>query len=133
MLERVLKRAIPDQLKAFPKLTSGRDPYRFSSWDLDEVTGEPILRYWFWSGDRACKYRKRVFIHEVESLLKNVAGTDEITRRDFKEYCPKTDRDGECGFAVVIAILEYFKIVDKSARGVYSIVNHGKAQEIVEC
>ena len=133
MLERILKRTIPEQLNAFPKLTSGKEPYRFSSWDLDEATGEPILRYWFWSRDQARKYRKRIFIYEVEGLLKNVAGTGEITRRDFKKYCPKTDRDGECGFAVVIAILEYFGIVDKSARGVYSIVDHGKAQEIVEC
>ena len=133
MLEQFLRTVIPDQLHEFSKLTAGKDPCYFSSWDRDETTGEPILRYWFWSGDRGRKHRKRVFIHEVESLLKNVVDTGEITRRDFTECCPRTNRDGGCGFAVIIAILEHFNIAHSSAWGVHDVVDRGKAREIVEC
>ena len=133
MLEQVLKIVIPEQLHEFSKLTPGKDPYHFSSWDIDKITGETILRYWFWSRDRRRERRKRVFIREVESLFKTAVDTGEITRRDFEECCPRTNRDGGCGFAVIIAILGHFNTVHSSKRGVYGVADRGKVQAIIEC
>jgi hypothetical protein len=130
MLEQVLKAVIPSQLQVFPKLTPDRDPYYFSSWDLEETTGEPILRYWFWSRDGVRKHRKRVFVREAEHLLKNAIGTGRITKCDFEKYCPRTNGDGGCGFAVIIAILKHFGAVRRSAWGVYAIVDRDRAREM---
>lgn len=124
MLEDELKDMIPSQNEEFPKLTPGRDPYYFYRWDDDADTASSVLRYWFWSSDREKKYRKRVFISEAERLLENSVTKGEITRGDFKRYCPRTDSDGGCGFAVMIAMFEFLGLVRHAdERGVYEIVD----------
>jgi len=132
VLEDALKEMIPSQVKLFPKLTAGRDPYHFYRWDYDQETGSPMLRYWFWSRDRGRKYRKRVFIGEAERLLERSLGTGEITRQDFKRFCPRTNSDGGCGFAVMVAMFEFLGLVRHTdERGAYEIVNRRVANQIL--
>lgn len=129
MLEYVLKVLIPTQVHVFPKLTKSTDPYYFDRWDHDGGTGSAILRYWFWSRDRSSKNRKRVFIAEAERLLKDTLDAGKITREDFKRYCPKTNRDGGCGFAVIIAVFESLGMVcHTERRGVYAIIDRELAR-----
>ena len=130
MLEQVLVRSIPNRLETFPKLTPGKDPYHFQSWDTDEDTGEPVLRYWFWSRDRTKKHKKRVFVVEAKRLLRSTCGTAFISRDAFREYCPRTNSDGECGFAVIIGILKYLGVVCSLGRGMYQIVDQAKARQL---
>ena len=133
MLEEYLKAMIPSQVRLFPKLTAGRDPYHFYRWDRDSDTGSAVLRYWFWSPDHTRKYRKRVFIDEAESLLRSALGSGEITRQGFLQHCPRTQSDGGCGFAVIIAIFEYLGLVrHTSERGVYAILSADRARRVLE-
>ena len=120
MLEKRIKEVVPEHLKQFSKLTPGHDPYYFDAWD-NEVT-ETIIRYWFWNKGRTKKNRKRVFVSEITVLLKNKLGDRQIDRGDFELFCPKTNRDGGCGFAVIIRILEYLDIVRFNS-GQYQIHN----------
>ena len=131
MLEQALKNLIPNHSKVFPKLTPDRDPYYFDSWDVDRDSGKPLLRYWFWNRERTKKYKKRVFVHEIESLLRNTCHTGTITKGDFKSYCPRTNSDGGCGFAVIIGILEYFHLVEHCGRGVYDISDQAKILQLL--
>ena len=110
MLEQTLKKAIPHELNSFSKLTEGHDPYYFSSWA--EENGMPILRYWFWNRTKTRKNGKRVFVNEIEDLLKHSHRTRCITRADYHRYCTRTKSDGDCGFAVIIRILEHFQVVE---------------------
>jgi hypothetical protein len=110
MLEQVLKNAIPNQLSLFGKLTEGHDPYHFAAWDKEGNIA--ILRYWFWNRTKTKQNRKRVFINELEGLLKNSLISRSISRKDFEKYCPRTLGDGSCGFAVIIGILQHFQVVD---------------------
>lgn len=102
-----IKRITPDELDRFQKLEGGVDPYYFKEWDSID---DNILRYWFWNKNRTKKNVKRIFIHELENLLRRPSQTGEITRSDFESYCPKTKRDGDCGFAVIVRILEFLRI-----------------------
>jgi hypothetical protein len=132
LLEDALEQTIPSQVRLFPKLKAGRDPYRFYRWDFDADTGSPVLRYWFWSSDRGRKYRKRVFISEAERLLERSLGSGEVTRQDFRRFCPRTDSDGGCGFAVIVAMFEFLGLVRHTdERGVYEIVNRRVARQIL--
>src|SRR6266498_239196 len=106
MLEETLRKIIPSQLKSFRKLTAGHDLYYFGSWDIDNDTS--ILRYWFWNRSKTKQNKKRVFINEIEELLKYSLLAKGISRQDFQMYCPRTLNDGPCGFAVTIRILEFF-------------------------
>ena len=128
MLEQALKKAIPNQLSSFNKLTAGHDPYYFTSWD--KANGVSILRYWFWDKTKTKKNQKRVFINEVEQLLRNSLRVKRISRADFDKYCPRTLSDGPCGFAVTIRILEHFHLVEVVG-GEYIIKSAEKIQEIL--
>ncbi|MFW6116297.1 MAG: hypothetical protein ACOC6F_01090 [bacterium] len=132
MLEDVLKTLIPSEIRVFPKLTKNTEPYHFDRWDHDMDTGSAVLRYWFWSRDRSSKNRKRVFVAEAERLLRNTVKAGSITREDFKRHCPKTNRDGGCGFAVIIAVFESLGMVcHTEKRGVYAITNRELARVLV--
>jgi hypothetical protein len=110
MLAQTLKKAIPNELSIFEKLTEGHDPYYFYVWDEEDNVS--ILRYWFWDKTNTRKNRKRVFVDETEALLSNVQRARNITRGDYERYCPRTYRDGGCGFAVIIRVLEHFQVVE---------------------
>lgn len=114
MLEQILKKVIPHELNSFCKLTKGDDPYHYTSWA--EADGMPILRYWFWNRTKTKKYGKRVFVNEIEELLKHSHQKHRITRADYLRYCPRTKRGGDCGFAVIIRILEHFQAVEVVGR-----------------
>jgi hypothetical protein len=132
MLEEALKAVIPREISTFPKLTEAGDHYFFDRWDRDRDTGAPLLRYSYWSPDRTRQYRKKILIPEVERLLHNTIGAGQIGRQDFRAYCPRTDADGPCGLAVIIATLEHLGIVRRTAWGEYTIVNTEKARRILE-
>ena len=128
MLEQTLQKVIPSQLSNFRKLTEGYDPYCFASWDKEDSI--LILRYWFWNKTQTKKNKKRVFVNEVEELLKNSLRVKKITRCEFKKYCPRTQGDGPCGFAVTIRILEHFQIVGV-VDGEYIVRSEKKIQELI--
>jgi hypothetical protein len=123
MLEQVLRSVIPSRFDMFPKLTPGRDPYHFDSWDKERRTGRAVLRYWFWNRGRTKKNRKRVFVGEIETLLRRAYHTGTINRGDFNTCCPRTNSDGGCGFAVIIGILDFFRVVSRRGRGMYDVVD----------
>jgi len=110
MLEQTLKKVIPHKLNSFNKLTEGHDPYYYTSWA--EEDGMPILRYWFWNRTKTKKNGKRVFVNEIEELLKHSHQKHRITRADYLRYCTRTNSSGDCGFAVIIRILEHFQVVE---------------------
>jgi hypothetical protein len=128
MLEQTLRKEIPNKLSSFRKLTEGHDPYYFASWEKEN--GASILRYWFWNKSRTKQNKKRVFINEIEKLLKYSIQEHRITRKDYKQYCPRTMRDGPCGFAVIIGILEHFQVVE-IVEGEYIVKNVEKLMELL--
>jgi len=132
MLEDALRAVIPEELSAFPKLTEEGDHYFFDRWDRDGDTGLPLLRYTYRSPDGAREYRKRIIVPEVERLLESAICAGEMGREDFKTHCPRTDANGACAFAVIVAAFEHLGIIRRTAWGVYSIVNREKARTILE-
>jgi hypothetical protein len=132
MLEDALKAVVPDEMDAFPRLTAEEDHYFFLRWDRDKDTGVALLRYTYWSPDRTREYRKKIVIPEFERLLESAVAAGQMGRQDFKTCCPRTDADGPCGFAVIIAILEHLGIARRTAWGEYSIVNREKARRLLE-
>ena len=128
MLEQVLKRAIPCQLSVFGKLTEGHDPYHFAAWDKDGNIA--ILRYWFWNRSKTKQNRKRVFINELEALLRHALISKSISHQDFEKYCPRTSGDGSCGFAIIIGILQHFQAVDV-VDGEYRVKSVERIQQLI--
>ena len=66
--EKELQKAIPSELRRFPKLTEG-DPYRYLDWQDAEDEGGPVLRYWFWNREHTRQNKKRLFVREMAALL----------------------------------------------------------------
>jgi len=128
MIEKIIKKSIPSQLSLFDKFKEGHDPYHFAAWDKD--SNITILRYWFWNKAKTKKYRKRVFINELEELLKHSLISRSISRKEFKKYCPRTSSDGSCGFAVIIGILKHIDVVD-IVDGQYTIKNVERLQHLL--
>ncbi len=110
MIEQKLRAIVPDEVNEFNKLTKG-DPYYFSHWGNDR-NGTVCIYYWFYSKDKAKKNQKRVFIDEIEKLLKtaNKNKVEMINRNMFYKLCPKSYSDGS-GYAVTIRLLEALKMV----------------------
>jgi hypothetical protein len=132
MLEDALKAVIPDEIRTFPKLTEEGDHYFFDRWDRDRDTGAALLRYTYWSPDGTREYRKKILVPEVERLLESAIGAGQMGRQDFKRHCPRTDADGPCGLAVIVAIFDHLGILRRTEWGVYSIVNSEKARRMLE-
>lgn len=128
MIYQQIKKVVPRYLNRFDKLTPDHDPYYFDSW----VTGGPgtILRYWFWNRDKTKKNKKRVFLSEIDDLLKCKILNSEIARNDFERYCPKTNGDGGGGYAVIIRILEHLGVV-QSIDGRFQIQNRDEIQRMI--
>lgn len=131
-MEQILTKIIPSELDEFPKLISDSAPYYFSRWDRESNTGDLILRYWFWDKSKTRKNYKRVFVIEISQLITKALANGYITRGDFKIYCPKTNGAGECGFAVIIAILDFWGLVESQGRGVYRILDERKLHEFLK-
>lgn len=53
-----------------------------------------------------------MFIDEFGVFLMHLLDAKSVSRKDFDEFCPRTKGDGPCGFAVIIGILEHFKVVE---------------------
>ena len=130
LIEQKLRVIVPDEVYQFDKLTKG-DPYHFSQWGNDR-NGMACMYYWFYSKDKAKKNQKRVFMAEIESLLKKVykSDSDIINRKLFVEQCPKTLLDGGCGYAVTIRLLEALGIVEYVGRVGARIINKDKIKDI---
>ena len=129
MLEQKLKSLIPKELNEFPKIKRIGDPYHFESWKFDKKSKELIMKYWFSNKAKNGTYKKRVFINEFESLLKFFLENGDFDRSDFVKICPNTSRDGDCGFAVIVGILEQQRIINKMGHGRYSLINREKIKE----
>jgi hypothetical protein len=132
MLERKLKDIIPRSLSVFPKFTPDHDPYYYQSWDIDSKSRKPILRYWFWDSERITKNRKRVFIEEIAILLKRTEPLGFIERKDYHNYCPNTNRAGDCGFEIIVGILDYLKLAKYINKGKCEIINKEGILQLIE-
>ncbi len=106
MIIEQIQKIVPSKIKHFKKLNGGEKMYTFTNWSDDKFK----FFFEFNSKDGGKKNVKRVFIKEVEKLLKKRKINDFITRADFKKYCKKTNKDGGCGFCVIVRILEFLKI-----------------------
>lgn len=106
MIIKQIQKIVPSEVKRFKKLNGNEKMYSFTDWGVDKFK----FYYEFNSKDGRKKNVKRVFIKEIEKLLKRRKINDYITRSDFKKYCIKTNKDGGCGFCVIIRILEFLKI-----------------------
>jgi hypothetical protein len=131
MIEQKLRAIVPDEVNQFDKLTKG-DPYYFSHWEKDR-NGMACMYYWFYSRDKAKKNQKRVFMAEIERLLKKAHKSDPdiINRKLFVEQCPKTLLDGGCGYAVTVRLLEALGIVEYVGRVGARIINKDKIRDII--
>ncbi len=127
-----LQSIVPVKLSDFPKITKIGEPYHFKRWDFDKKSNEPILSYWFWNKEKNYRNRKRVFINEFETLLRIAIESGYLLRSDFEKVCPKTNSDGTCGFAVIVAILEYLQVIENTKPGSYSLINKWEIRELLK-
>lgn len=131
MLEEKLQELIPKKLGIFPKINGGNDPYFFYKWDFDGKTNQSILRYWFWDKKRRFKNKKKAFVNEFATLIEFSLGKEGFDRSDFERICPNTNRDGDCGFAIFVALLEFLDLITRTGPGVYSVINIEKLRELI--
>jgi len=132
MLVENLKKIIPKELDEFPKINLIGSPYFFSSWDIDNKSKEPILRYWFWNKEKNYSNPKRLFLNEFETLIKNSLETGNLLRSDYNRLCLRTYSDGTCGFAVIVAILNHLELIREIAPGNYIIIDSTKIRNFLK-
>jgi hypothetical protein len=109
--EEIIKRISEPEFKTFEKLRKRSEPYC-----LKEVNvKEKFIRYKFPNSDGSKINVKRCFIDELAELLNCTQNKKNITKTDFIKYCPKTNRDGSCGWAIMVRIIE--KLVLGTYRG----------------
>lgn len=104
----------------FEKLTGGKEMYHFTRWGDDDS----YFYYSFRSKNKIKTNTKRVFIRELQKLLNKGVRQGGFDRKDFKDCCPATNRDGGCGYCVMIRILEALKIAEYR--------RHGKGVKIID-
>jgi len=97
-----IERLVPSKLSHFPKLVSG-EPYRFDRWSHDRE-GRWCLYYVVTGGQR--EYKKRLPIQELIKAAVFFGKKGDFQRTDFERFCPIANRDGPCGYAVIVRILE---------------------------
>lgn len=85
----------------FNKLGNGGEPYRCAEWKCDRE-GRFCLYYQF-NG-----HKKRLPETEIESAVAQFESSGHFGRDMFRTLCPIAARDGGCGFAVIVRILERF-------------------------
>jgi len=95
-----LRNKIPVGTK-FNKLGNGGEPYRCAEWKCDQE-GRFCLYYQF-NG-----HKKRLPEKEIESAVAQFELSGRFDREMFKTLCPIAARDGGCGFAVIVRIIEKF-------------------------
>ncbi len=129
MLEAVLHRLIPDEVKSFAKLEHGK-PYHFDRWSDDRV-GTHCLYYWFVASDGVKRNKKRVPVSEIRAALHQLRSAGVLTRVAFREICPKAESGRPCGFAVVGRILEALDVATYSGRGGFKLTNARRAANLL--
>lgn len=93
-------RQVVNQNTTFPKLKGVNEPYPFLDWADDGTYFRYTVRH------KSGVARKRVFVQELRNLLEHSLNTKQnITRDLFNQYCPKTNSDGPCGFAVIAGVI----------------------------
>lgn len=97
-----IEQLIPDGLSSFPKLVSG-EPYRFDRWSYDRK-GRLCLYYVVTGGQK--EYKKRIPIQELIEAAIFFRRKGEFRRGDFRRFCPIANRDGSCGYTVMLRILQ---------------------------
>ena len=97
-----IEQLIPSKLSNFPKLVSG-EPYRFDRWSRDRE-GRLCLYYVITGGQR--EYKKRIPMQELIEAASFFRKEGKFRRSDFRRFCPIAKRNGSCGYAVILKILE---------------------------
>ena len=112
-ISRKIQENIPIKFDKFPKLKHGI-PYEFYKWDRDKE-GRLCLYYFVTGGENV--HQKRVVMNELVAVIMRFLETGRFNREDFRELCPVTSRDGDCGFTVIGRIMEYLFDAEYEGRG----------------
>lgn len=67
----------------------------------------------------------------MEILAQSACQSGFISRDDFEKFCPRTKSDGSCGFAVMIALLEFFDVVRGIGRGEFRVVDRERLRSLL--
>jgi hypothetical protein len=130
MLEAELRALIPNKVSAFAKLTHGK-PYHFDCWRNDRA-GSPCLYYWFLARNGVDKNTKRVPVSEFRAALLQLRNVGAFSREIFRQVCPTTKSDGECGFAVIGRIFEAFGVAAYSRVDGFKLTNADEVTNLLE-
>ncbi|MEI8138119.1 MAG: hypothetical protein WCH21_12415, partial [Bacteroidota bacterium] len=87
MLIEEIKRIYPEEIPYFRKLRDENEMYHFTRWGDDRGT---YFYYGTKINEKDYKNIKRVFLDEIEILLKKKINQEIITRPDFNSICKKT-------------------------------------------
>ena len=125
MLEQRLREIIPKPINKFKQLRK-KKYYFVDGWRKDK-NGEMCLYYVVGNNNK-----KRVVISEVEKLIRNCLTQGQISREDFRIYCPVSESAGPCGFAVTVRMLEYLGIGQYLGRGLgFEIIDVDSAERTI--
>ena len=106
-----MRSLIPSVANTFEKLTPDREPYHFDRW------ADGAFYYRVSRQANGVWNKKRVKVSEIRPALGRLRRSGQFTRSDFQEFCPVTRSDGDCGFCVVVRILELLGVAKFSGRG----------------
>lgn len=101
-VEEIIRKFSEPEFQTFEKLNNGTLPYSLK--EINKI--EHYIRYEFLSRDGSKMNVKRCFIDELIDLLNKTINKNEISKTDFIKFCPKTNSDGSCGWAVMVRIIE---------------------------
>jgi hypothetical protein len=126
MLQPILRKLIPHDVRIFPKLQHG-EPYHFDSWSHDR-NGMLCLYYWF---DGVKQHKKRIPVSEITAAVQRLRDDRAIKRDTFKEVCPVAESAGPCGFTVVGRIFEALGVAVYSQRDGFRLTDADKVMTLL--
>ena len=124
MLESSLLKLIPGRVSTFQKLENA-EPYHFDQWGADR-SGASCLYYWFYSGNRRSKWKKRVLVSEIRGALGHLVKSGALDRAAFRKVCPVSQSGGPCGFVVIGRIFEAIEVAQYSGRDEGFVLTDGE-------
>jgi hypothetical protein len=128
MLEVILYRLIPEEVRKFDKLNHGV-PYLFDRWnDLD---GSLCLYYRVKARNGVKKNKKRLPVAEIRAALHQLETAGVFTRESYRRICPIAETDGPCGFAVLGRILEALHVAVYSGRNGFKLTDASKLANLL--
>ena len=78
------------------------------------------------------KNKKRLFINEFYNLIDCSLENELLTRTAYNRICTRSRNDGSCGFAIIIAILDYIGGIEKKEPGIYTLKNRDSIRNLID-